>query len=78
MLIYPEAIVSMLFITPMEENQAILIENLIQYNDYQGYENTFQWKPKNFVRTDVNHMLVSYNSNTRLLMLNHFNQKLNN
>jgi hypothetical protein len=29
MLIYPEAIVSMLFITPMEENQAILIENLI-------------------------------------------------
>lgn len=42
MLTHPEALVSMLFMGPMEDNEAIFIQNLIRFNDYVGYGNTFR------------------------------------
>ncbi|CAK86351.1 unnamed protein product (macronuclear) [Paramecium tetraurelia] len=44
MLLYPEAIISMLFVQPMKANEAVLIQNLIKYNNYTGYESTFKQK----------------------------------
>lgn len=38
MLIFPEAIVSMIFIPQMTEIEAVLIENLKKYSNYTGYE----------------------------------------
>lgn len=42
MLTHPEAIIGMLFMEPMEDNEAILIKNVIRYNDYDGYGLTFR------------------------------------
>lgn len=42
MLIYPEALICMLFIPPLKYNEAVLIENLIKFNDYEGYEGSFK------------------------------------
>lgn len=44
MLLYTEAIICVLFVEPMKPNEAVLIENLIKYNNYMGYESTFQHK----------------------------------
>lgn len=44
MLLYPEAMVCMLFVEPMKPNEAVLIQNLIKYNHYAGYETTFKQK----------------------------------
>ncbi|CAD8176368.1 unnamed protein product [Paramecium pentaurelia] len=44
MLLYTEAIICVLFVEPMKPNEAVLIQNLIKYNNYMGYESTFQHK----------------------------------
>ncbi|CAD8121070.1 unnamed protein product [Paramecium sonneborni] len=50
MLTHPEAIISMLlFKHPMEDNEAILIKNVIRFNDYDGYESTFRWKDEQYI-----------------------------
>lgn len=38
MLIYPEALVSMIFIPPMKEEEAVLITNIKKFSNYTGYE----------------------------------------
>lgn len=38
MLIHPEALISVLFMDIMNNDNAILFENLIRYNFYLGYE----------------------------------------
>ena len=40
----PEAIVSMFLMEKMEDNDAIRIDNLIQYSNYSGYAKTFQYE----------------------------------
>ncbi|CAD8060827.1 unnamed protein product [Paramecium primaurelia] len=47
MLIYPEALVSMIFIPPMQANEAVLITNIKKYSNYSGYEQSFRWKQSN-------------------------------
>ncbi|CAD8159822.1 unnamed protein product [Paramecium pentaurelia] len=47
MLIYPEALVSMIFIPPMQANEAVLITNIKKYSNYSGYEQSFRWKQQN-------------------------------
>ena len=39
--IEPEAIVSMLFMEEMDENDAIGIFNTIQYSNYSGFKNSY-------------------------------------
>ncbi|CAD8126599.1 unnamed protein product [Paramecium sonneborni] len=46
MLVFTEALVCMLFIPPMKQNQAVLIQDLIKYNHYKGYEKSFQFVPQ--------------------------------
>ncbi|CAD8105991.1 unnamed protein product [Paramecium sonneborni] len=50
MLIFPEAITSMIFIPPMKNNEAVLITNLKKYSSYTGYENSFKQK----IQEDLN------------------------
>ena len=40
----PEAIVSMFFMEVMDDNDAIRIDNLIQYSDYSGYGMSFKFE----------------------------------
>ncbi|CAD8126705.1 unnamed protein product [Paramecium sonneborni] len=44
MLIYPEALVSMIFIPPMKADEAVLIKNIKKFSNYSGYEQSFKWK----------------------------------
>ncbi|CAD8120186.1 unnamed protein product [Paramecium sonneborni] len=46
MLIFPEALVCMLFVPPMRQNQAVLIQDLIKQNHYKGYEHSFKFVPQ--------------------------------
>ena len=40
----PEAVVSMLFMEKMDSNDAIRIDNLIQYSKYSGYGWSFKYE----------------------------------
>ena len=40
----PEAVVSMFFMEKMEDNDAIRIDNLIQYSKYSGYARSFKYE----------------------------------
>ena len=46
---HPEAVVSMFFMEVMSDNDAIRIDNLIKFSDYEGYGHTFK-----FVKSSIN------------------------
>ncbi|CAK86962.1 unnamed protein product (macronuclear) [Paramecium tetraurelia] len=50
MLTHPEALIAMLFMQQMKDNEAILIRNVIKYNDYDGYESTFKQKEEAYFK----------------------------
>ncbi|CAD8062855.1 unnamed protein product [Paramecium primaurelia] len=50
MLTHPEALISMLFMKPMDDNEAILIKNVIRFNDYDGYGQTFRQKDEDYFK----------------------------
>ncbi|CAD8112083.1 unnamed protein product [Paramecium sonneborni] len=58
MLIFPEAIVSMIFIPQMTEIEAVLIENLKKYSNYTGYEQTFQSFPPQDLNESYNLLAI--------------------
>ncbi|CAK92261.1 unnamed protein product (macronuclear) [Paramecium tetraurelia] len=66
MLTHPEALISMLFMEPMNDNEAILIKNLIKFNDYDGYGQTFRQKEEDYFK---------WNSNSSLKQNNEFSQR---
>ena len=46
---HPEAVISMFFMEVMSDNDAIRIDNLIKFSDYEGYAHTFK-----FVKSSIN------------------------
>ena len=53
----PEAIVSMFFMEVMSDNDAIRIDNLIQYSNYSGYAHSFKFKESAINNNDhINNM----------------------
>ena len=48
----PEAIVSMFFMEVMDDNDAIRIDNTIQYSNYSGYSHTFKFE-KSAINDDL-------------------------
>ncbi|CAD8118778.1 unnamed protein product [Paramecium primaurelia] len=57
-LIYPEALVSMIFIPPMQVYEAVLIKNIKKYSNYFGYEQSFRWRQLNNFINQFYNMLV--------------------
>ncbi|CAD8127850.1 unnamed protein product [Paramecium sonneborni] len=53
MLTHPEAIISMLFMKPMAKDEAVLIKNVIRFNDYIGYESTFRYKAEKYFDSQI-------------------------
>ena len=53
----PEAIVSMFFMEVMGDDDAIRIDNLIQYSNYSGYAHSFKFKESAINNNDhINNM----------------------
>ena len=50
----PEAIISMFFMEVMSDNDAIRIDNIIQYSDYSGYAQNFAFKGCTIDKNDIN------------------------
>ena len=50
---HPEAVVSMFFMEVMSENDAIRIDNLIKFSDYEGYSHSFKFT-KSAINKDTN------------------------
>jgi poly(ADP-ribose) glycohydrolase len=50
---HPEAVVSMFFMEVMSENDAIRIDNLIKFSDYEGYSHSFKFS-KSAINKDTN------------------------
>ncbi|CAK63840.1 unnamed protein product (macronuclear) [Paramecium tetraurelia] len=58
MLIFAEATVCMVFIPPMKETEAVLIENLKKYSNYTGYEQSFQCSPSLDLKGSYNMLAI--------------------
>ena len=50
---HPEAVVSMFFMEVMSDNDAIRIDNLIKFSDYEGYAHSFKFA-KTAINNDTN------------------------
>ncbi|CAD8182541.1 unnamed protein product [Paramecium octaurelia] len=61
MLTHPEALISMLFMEPMNDNEAILIKNLIKFNDYDGYGLTFRQKEEDYFKQNSDSSIKQHN-----------------
>ncbi|CAD8157340.1 unnamed protein product [Paramecium octaurelia] len=75
MLIYPEALISMLFVQPMKANEAVLIQNLIKYNNYTGYENTFKQRNLEQFRWEEKYNLLAIDAEVFFDDEDQFSQK---
>ncbi|CAD8182584.1 unnamed protein product [Paramecium pentaurelia] len=49
-LTHPEALISMLFMETMDENEAILIKNVFRFKDYDRYGQTFRQKDEDYFK----------------------------
>ncbi|CAD8166659.1 unnamed protein product [Paramecium octaurelia] len=58
MLIFPEALVTMIFIPPMKDNEAVLITNIKKFSKYSGYEQSFTWKEQDDLDKNFFNMLA--------------------
>ncbi|CAK69828.1 unnamed protein product (macronuclear) [Paramecium tetraurelia] len=58
MLIFPEALVTMIFIPPMKDNEAVLITNLKKFSKYSGYEQSFICKEQEDLEKNFFNMLA--------------------
>ena len=59
--IAPEAIVSMLFMDVMDNNDAIGIINIIQYSKYKGYSQSFEFESSTILNPDNTKNLIKHN-----------------
>ncbi|CAD8207338.1 unnamed protein product [Paramecium octaurelia] len=58
MLIFAEATVCMIFIPPMTQTEAVLIQNLKKYSNYTGYEQSFQCSPSLDLKGSYNMLAI--------------------
>lgn len=56
-LICPELIVSRLFVEFLASNEAVLIDGVERFSDYEGYADTFAWKGDHVDNTPQDHFL---------------------
>ncbi|CAD8098064.1 unnamed protein product [Paramecium sonneborni] len=75
MLMFPEALICMLFVEPMKSNESVLIQNLIKYNNYMGYESTFKHLDLQKLNTEQRYNLLAIDAEEFFDYEDQFSQK---
>ncbi|CAD8204843.1 unnamed protein product [Paramecium pentaurelia] len=77
MLIFPEATVSKIFISQMNETEEVLIENLKIYSNYTGYEQSFNCQPSMTLQGNYNMLLLTkYHFTVKLIYRKKYQQRI--